>query len=81
MVPPGSLQQKTEFVPFILTTGFPFNSSFQAFIIYITPKASRLRSRRSQQKSDDSKVGRSSHRGRLCLSLSIADQFVCVLTN
>ena len=60
-------------------TGFPCSSSFQAFLTYITPKASRLRSRRSQQKSDGSEVGSSGHRGRLCLSLNIVDQLVCVL--
>ena len=60
-------------------TGFPSSSSFQAFLTYITPKASRLRSRRSQQKSDGSEVGSSSHRGQLCLLLNIADQLVCVL--
>ena len=43
-------------------TGFPSSSSFQAFLTYITPKALRLRSR-SQQKSDGSEVGSSSHRG------------------
>ena len=42
-------------------TGFPSSSSFQAFLTYIRPKASRLRSRRSQQKSDGSEVGSSGH--------------------
>ena len=60
-------------------TGFPSSSSFQAFLTYVIPKALRLRSIRSQQKSDGSKVGSCGHRGQLCLSLSIAGQLVCAL--
>ena len=60
-------------------TGFPSSGSLQVFLAYITPKASRLRSWRSQQKTDGTEVCSSSHRGWLCLSLSIADQCVYVL--